>query len=154
MLYELAKRYDEWPGEGYSGSSARGAMKGWHKHGVCSEEYWPSRPSKSNKGQLLTGLNDARTADALRRPLGAYYRVNHKDLVAMHAAIAEVGVLFATSNVHQGWGEPGDDGLIEYSDTLLGAHAFAIVGYDKTWLLDPELLGRRVGSRRLRLHQL
>lgn len=134
MLYELAKRYDEWPGESYSGSSARGGMKGWHKHGVCSEEHWPSAPSKNNKGQLLTGLNDARTADALRRPLGAYYRVNHKDLVAMHAAIAEVGVLFATSNVHQGWSQPGDGGLIEYSDTLLGAHAFAIVGYDKRGL--------------------
>jgi predicted alpha/beta hydrolase family esterase len=131
MLYELAKRYDEWPGEGYSGSSARGAMKGWHKHGVCSEELWPSRASKSNKGQLLTGLNDARTVDALRRPLGAYYRVNHKDLVSMHSAIAEVGVLFATSNVHQGWSEPGDGGLIEYSETQLGAHAFAVVGYDK-----------------------
>lgn len=130
MLYELAKRYDEWPGEGYSGSSARGAMKGWHKHGVCSEQHWPSVASKSNKGRLLTGLNDARTADALRRPLGAYYRVNHKDLVAMHAAIAEVGVLFATSNVHQGWSQPGDDGLIDYSETMLGAHAFAIVGYD------------------------
>ncbi len=49
----------------------------------------------------------------------------------MHSAIAEVGVLFATSNVHQGWSEPGDDGLIEYSETLLGAHAFAVVGYDK-----------------------
>ncbi len=34
MLYEMAKRYDEWPGERYSGSSARGCMKGWHKHGV------------------------------------------------------------------------------------------------------------------------
>jgi predicted alpha/beta hydrolase family esterase len=131
MLYELAKRYDEWPGEGYSGSSARGAVKGWHKHGVCSEETWPSVAAKGNKGQLLTGLNDARTADALRRPLGAYYRVNHKDLVAMHSAIAEVGALFATSNVHQGWSQPGDDGLIEYSETLLGAHAFAIVGYDR-----------------------
>jgi predicted alpha/beta hydrolase family esterase len=131
MLYELAKRYDEWPGEGYSGSSARGAVKGWHKHGVCSEATWPSAASKTNKGQLLTGLNDARTADALRRPLGAYYRVNHKDLVAMHSAIAEVGALFATSNVHQGWSEPGADGLIEYSDTMLGAHAFAVVGYDK-----------------------
>ncbi len=128
MLYELAKRYDEWPGEGYSGSSARGAMKGWHKHGVCSEQLWPSVPSKNNRGQLISGLNDARTADALRRPLGAYYRVNHKDVVALHAANAEVGVLFATSNVHQGWTKPGDDGLIEYSDTLLGAHAFAIVG--------------------------
>lgn len=134
MLYELAKRYDEWPGESYSGSSARGAMKGWHKHGVCSEELWPSVPGKSNKGQLLSGLNDARTGDALRRPLGAYYRVNHKDVVALHAAIAEVGVLFATSNVHQGWTKPGDDGLIEHSETRLGAHAFAIVGYDKRGL--------------------
>jgi hypothetical protein len=134
MLYELAKRYDEWPGESYSGSSARGAVKGWHKHGVCSEECWPSAPSKHNKGQLLTGLNDARTADALRRPLGAYYRVNHKDLVAMHAAIAEVGVLFATSNVHQGWAEPGADGLIEFTQEMLGAHAFAIVGYDRNGL--------------------
>ena len=37
MLYEIAKRYDEWPGENYQGSSARGAMKGWHKHGVCAD---------------------------------------------------------------------------------------------------------------------
>src|SRR6185295_1662813 len=33
MLYNVARRYDEWPGENYSGSSARGAMKAWHKHG-------------------------------------------------------------------------------------------------------------------------
>ena len=26
MIYEMARRYDEWPGEKYSGSSARGAM--------------------------------------------------------------------------------------------------------------------------------
>src|SRR5437870_4530726 len=36
MIYSMARRYDEWPGEKYSGSSARGAMKGWQKHGVCS----------------------------------------------------------------------------------------------------------------------
>ena len=41
MLYEMARRYDEWPGEAYSGSSARGAMKGWHKHGVCAHTLWP-----------------------------------------------------------------------------------------------------------------
>src|SRR5688500_17385389 len=88
MLYELAKRYDEWPGESYGGSSARGAMKGWHKHGVCSEEHWPSKPSKSNKGQLMSGLNGTRTADALRRPLGTYHRVHHQAPGALHAAHA------------------------------------------------------------------
>jgi hypothetical protein len=32
MLYEMARRYDEWPGEEYDGSSARGTMKGWLAH--------------------------------------------------------------------------------------------------------------------------
>ena len=41
MLYEMARRYDDWPGEGYEGSSARGAMKGWMRHGVCSDALWP-----------------------------------------------------------------------------------------------------------------
>src|SRR5262245_1437610 len=27
MIYEMARRYDDWPGERYEGSSARGAMK-------------------------------------------------------------------------------------------------------------------------------
>ena len=38
MLYEMAKRYDEWPGEKYEGSSARGAMKGWRANwrAICS----------------------------------------------------------------------------------------------------------------------
>ncbi len=49
MLYELAKRYDEWPGEGYSGSSARGAMKGWHKHGVCSKRRGLQRPPRATR---------------------------------------------------------------------------------------------------------
>jgi hypothetical protein len=43
MLYEMARRYDEWPGERYEGSSARGAMKGWHKHGVCSNVHWTKK---------------------------------------------------------------------------------------------------------------
>ena len=38
MLYQNARLYDEWKGDDYEGSSCRGAMKGFHKHGVCSEE--------------------------------------------------------------------------------------------------------------------
>ena len=127
MLYEMAKRYDEWPGEQYSGSSARGAMKGWHKHGVCPEEDWPYIAQKGDK----FGLTEARTAAAIRRPLGAYFRVNHTDLVAMHSALAEVEVLYATANVHKGWGQVATDGIIPYSDELKGGHAFAIVAYDE-----------------------
>lgn len=126
MIYQLAKRYDEWPGEDYSGSSARGAMKGWHKHGICAEKLWPYDPKKPDAKLTL-----ARTADAVRRPLGAYFRVNHKDLVAMHAAISEVGVLYATGMVHAGWNNPGRNGVIPYSEAVQGGHAFAIVAYDR-----------------------
>jgi hypothetical protein len=126
MLYEMARRYDEWPGENYSGSSARGAMKGWHKHGVTSEKDWPYTLKKTDP----RGFTAARAAGALKRPLGAYFRVNHRDLIAMHAAIAEVGVLYATASVHAGWSAVGKDGVIEPSDKIEGGHAFAIVAYD------------------------
>ncbi|WKZ18798.1 MAG: C1 family peptidase [Candidatus Jettenia sp. CY-1] len=125
MFYEMAKRYDEWPGEDYEGSSARGAMKGWHKHGVCAETIWPYDTRQSDQH-----LNDERVNDASRRPLGAYYRVNHKDLVAMHTALAEVGILYATAVVHEGWNMIDADGIIPPDDTILGGHAFAIVAYD------------------------
>jgi hypothetical protein len=125
MLYEMAKRYDEWPGEKYEGSSARGAMKGWHKHGVCAMKLWPPKPG--GKDNVLTS---DRAVDGLQRPLGAYFRVNHKDLVAMHAALAEVGVLYATASVHEGWQRVKSDGLIHQDETIVGGHAFAIVAYD------------------------
>lgn len=128
MLYEMARRYDEWPGEQYSGSSARGAMKGWHKHGVCSEGHWEYQPDEPSG--TLTAI---RAEEARNRPLGAYFRVNHKDLVAMHSAISEVGILYATSVVHEGWSEVGADGEIRHiGQRPIGGHAFAIVAYDRT----------------------
>jgi Papain family cysteine protease len=125
MLYEMAKRYDEWPGEDYDGSSARGAMKGWHKHGVCAESVWPY--SATNNDRQLT---DERSRDAAQRPLGAYFRVNHRDLVSIHAAIAEVGILYATSTVHSGWNNVSRKGYIPLEEQVIGGHAFAIVAYD------------------------
>ena len=123
MFYDLARRYDEWAGEDYEGSSCRGAMKGWYKHGICARPLWP----QSQTGALL---DQPRVEDAARRPLGAYLRVNHTNLVAMHAAITEAGILFASSSVHAGWQTVGRDGLIKYDDKVIGGHAFAIVAYD------------------------
>jgi hypothetical protein len=126
MLYEMAKRNDEWPGETYEGSSARGAMKGWHKCGVCAASKWPYLFDKADRN-----LTSERLADAQNCPLGAYFRVNHKDLVAMHSAISETGILYATSVVHKGWSAVKSNGLIRYHAETLGGHAFAIVGYDR-----------------------
>ncbi len=132
MLYDMARRYDEWEGEDYDGSSCRGAMKGWHRHGVCAEECWPDAP-----GPLAEVYDDTRARAAQEHPLGAYYRVNHKDLVAMHAAFAEVGVLYASSAVHADWLAPPASGVIAWAEQpVQGYHAFAIVGYDRDgfWL--------------------
>lgn len=125
MLYAMAKRYDEWPGENYEGSSARGAMKGWHKHGVCAAAIWDA-----NRRSLE--IDEKRSASALQRPLGAYFRVNHRDLVGMHSAITEAGILYATARVHQGWMDvrKGDTDIV-YKPGEVGGHAFAIVAYDQ-----------------------
>lgn len=130
MLYAMAKRYDEWPGTEYDGSSARGAMKGWHKHGVCSERLWKSTVANP-VDRPVDHLTAKRAAEAAKVPLGAYFRVNHKDLVAMHAAITEVGVLYATALVHAGWLNVGANGFVHESDDQLGGHAFIIVAYDR-----------------------
>ena len=131
MLYDMARRYDEWEGEAYAGSSARGAIKGWHKHGVCAEKDWGSDGGHTNN--RLTG---ALAQAAGQCPLGAYFRVNHKDLVSMHTALVEVGVLYATGIVHEGWQKVKANGCIDMGPTRLGGHAFAIVGYDERgfWL--------------------
>lgn len=147
MFYELARRYDEWPGEDYDGSSARGAMKGWNKHGVCGDECWEYKVAPSQRD----GFTHERMADARRRPLGAYFRVNHMDLIAMHAAIAEVGVLYATASVHEGWERVGKDGMIAMSDKVLGGHAFAIVAYDERGFWIQNSWGKTWGRKGLAL---
>lgn len=126
MFYTMARRYDEWAGETYEGSSCRGAMKGWNKHGVCSANLWRHDPHKPDHS-----LTSQRTADAEKRPLGAYFRVNHKDLVAMHSAINEVGVLYASASVHSGWDKVKSNGIIPFENKMEGGHAFAIVAYDE-----------------------
>ncbi|RPI60066.1 MAG: DUF3380 domain-containing protein, partial [Lysobacterales bacterium] len=52
MLYSMARRYDEWAEDESedSGSSLRGALKGWSRHGASSERLWASlrMPPASN----------------------------------------------------------------------------------------------------------
>jgi hypothetical protein len=125
MFYEMAKRYDEWEGEHYDGSSIRGAMKGWHKHGVCGEQDWPYRADEAGR------LTLTRQKAALERRLGAYFRVRHLHLNHMHSALREVGILYASASVHTGWENVNKrTGRIPFENESIGGHAFAIVGYD------------------------
>ena len=101
MLYEMARKYDEWPGEHYEGSSARGAMIGWVRHGACAEDLWP-------KAMHGVGHFDNQIAhDARHSPGGAFYRVMHLQVRDVHAALREVGAVYMTIMVHKGWDRPG-----------------------------------------------
>jgi hypothetical protein len=128
MLYQMALLYDEWPGEDYEGSSCRGAMKGWFHHGVCSETKWPYRVTQRGK---MKPPADGWLEDAATRPLGAYYRVDKNSIVDMQSAIVEVGAVYASASVHDGWFLDATDKLtiIEPRRGDTGGHAFAIVGY-------------------------
>ena len=124
MLYEMAKRYDEWDGEEYSGSSCRGAIKGWYNMGVSEDKLWKYTPNKP--GQLsLEAAKNARSTT-----IGAYFRLNHR-ISDFHSAINEAGVVFCSANVHTGW-SPNKlkSDVIPMQKESRGGHAFAIVGYN------------------------
>lgn len=152
MFYELARRYDEWEGEDYEGSSCRGALKGFHKHGVCQEVYWP----RSGAGARAETDWDV---DALRRPLGVYYRINKNAVVDMQAAIAEVGAIYVSAQVHNGWDAvphlrhaPASHDEAELPTIparnrgALGGHAFALVGYNERGFIVQNSWGQRWGA--------
>ena len=142
MLYEMARRYDEWPGEDYEGSSARGTMKGWTAHGVVTRNTWKD---------TLFGVkhfDESKAKEALNIPAGAYYRVIHRNIRDMHAALNETGILYATLMVHSGWDDPNEfyttydynlNGsskriklpIIQRVGRAADGHAIAIVGYTK-----------------------
>lgn len=135
MLYSMARRYDEFPGVAEdAGSSLRGALKGWHKHGACGLARWDSiemPPASVAPGEDWW-------LDAVNRPLGAYYRVDTRSVTDMHVALNEVGALYASVLTHAGWMQAaGKDALIPLRARKAddGGHAFAIVGYDRRGFL-------------------
>lgn len=119
MLYTNAKRYDEWPGADYEGSSLRGALRGFYNSGVCHENLWSHRDDNTVSVEIAL--------DARLTSLGAYYRLR-PHLPDYHAAISATGVLYVSASVHAGWDHPQDGRITPALGTAL--HAFALVGYD------------------------
>lgn len=149
MLFNLARIYDEWEGEDYEGSSCRGAMKGWHKHGVCSQDYW-----EFEHEEPLKGWED----NSIERPLGAYYRVNKDSISDIQSALCEVGALYVSASIHDGWWKLNDNKdkevveveqdlpKIEYQAFSKGNHAFVIVGYTRQGFIIQNSWGKGWGN--------
>ncbi len=145
MLYHMAQIYDEWAGEDYEGSSCRGAMKGWHRHGVCTDVYWPYR---NNRGKIVYMQPKANwEKDAANRPLGAYYRIDKQSINDLQSAINEVGAVYCSANVHKGWylKETTRPEIIQYDPNDVGGHAFAFVGYTEDGFIVQNSWGRNWG---------
>lgn len=160
MFYELARRYDEWPGVDYEGSSCRGALKGWNKHGVCAETLWPYALDRSGKA-VFRPPKPGWELDAATRPLGVYYRVDKAAVVDLQAALNDIGAVFVSANVHDGWDRllgtrkrpPPDshDSLpiigASSDPSSWGGHAFALVGYNAVGFVVQNSWGEIWGAR-------
>jgi hypothetical protein len=157
MLYGMARRYDDLRGEvPEGGSSLRGALKGWFKHGVCRQSLWPKldEPAPHGKADWWD--------DGVRRPLGAYYRVDSRSVVDMQVALNETGVLLGSALAHDGWNDgytrkggkraaPNGIWTIPYPREagLDDGHAFALVGYDEFGFIVQNSWGERWGTQGL-----
>lgn len=159
MLYQLARRYDEWPGQNYDGSSCRGALKGWHKHGVCSESFWPYKLGKSSE-PVFVKPKKGWDSNAGSRTIGVYYRVKRDSVVDLQAAIAEIGAVFVSALAHDGWDAllrneplppPKDHDALPvikpFTDRKSkGGHAFALVGFNERGFVVQNSWGVRWGA--------
>ena len=113
--------------------SLRTAIKGFYHNGVCTDALWRDKgETPQDKQRKLI----ERYASARQTPLGSYYRLQ-PILNDYHAALNEVGVIYAAAEIHDGWSYEGvaaNQGRIKLpgerpAGQISGNHAFAIVGY-------------------------
>ena len=132
MLYEMAQVND---GEDYqTGSTPRGALKGWKKVGVARDDLWPYDPDDED-GTVHGGLTLGRLLDARTRPLVRYRSIADGATNTVRAALAQGHAIFASSDTHGGWYRlflSSIEPKIRRAphDKPAGDHAFVIVGYD------------------------
>ncbi|MCM8812873.1 MAG: C1 family peptidase [Candidatus Omnitrophica bacterium] len=137
FAYEYAKRYDEWEGEGYEGTSIRGAMKALTKHGVCEESYWPYKPQKKGKPDPQALNNAYLYRISVYRSLTYYDKIEgtqRVNLDALKRALAEVGPVAVGFAIYgDDWFNVGPDGVIKDSKSKVfnGGHAVCLVAYDE-----------------------
>ena len=135
MIYTLARRYDEYAGQNYEGSSCRGALKGLFNHGVCEEADWPYVPEHSSPPKY------GYSKRAAQNTLGVYFRIDLKSIVDMQAAVAQHRSIYVSAYTHAGWDsvqphtapQTHDDlPMIDFDGkpSVSDGHAFAIVGFN------------------------
>ena len=151
MLYEYARRYDEYEGEDYQGSSCRGALKGWYQHGVCLANDWEYSDDR------VVSPKYGFAHRAREHTLGVYYRVDIGSLTDLQAAIVATGAVFVSAFTHAGWdtlpsrSKPpqghADLPVIDFDGhpSVSNGHAFALVGFNGTGFVIQNSWGNQFG---------
>ena len=155
MLYSMARRYDEWSenDEKDEGSSLRGGLKGWARHGASAARLWASLEAPK-----ATNDEDDWWLDSVKRPMGAYYRLTLDAFTDIQIALMESGAVYASALTHGGWDElfekkelppPTSADEIPVIESRKGledaGHAFAIVGYTSRGFVVQNSWGRPWG---------
>lgn len=139
MLYENARRYDEWATTDHEGSSLGGALVGLTRHGVCLDAEWPDRTARPDADAAARAL-DNRPA-AIRRV--------ERNLDHLRAAVFEHHAVLVAATLHEGWNQPSR-GVIPFQPgkqaEMIGGHAFAVVGYTAEGFLVLNSWGRSWGG--------
>ncbi|MEB3322747.1 MAG: C1 family peptidase, partial [Synechococcaceae cyanobacterium] len=135
MLYEMARHFDEYPDdEANTGSSLRGAIKGFFHNGVVRTTR--SEREEFDEPDWILTLERAR--QSRHTILGRYARLR-PSLLDVQTALVHVGIVYASARIHRGWteGPAHGDGRIPFEpqSASLGGHAFALIGYTEQGFL-------------------
>lgn len=118
-IYVLAKKYDEWPGEDYEGTSAIGGLKAVREVGAYLEADWPydykSKPKAGRKPSYR---------------ISAYSEL--KGIEEILNALRENKSVIATIQVTDDFDKTDEHGKVTIKLPLrtMGAKAISIVGYN------------------------
>ncbi len=115
--------------------SLRSIIKAYYHNGVCAEAVYATAAAECDDvdSEIVKMIEIAK--DARNRPLGSYYRLK-PILNDYHAALNEVGAVYAAAEIHSGWDTEAikaNAGVIAAPNNGAGSggymHAFVIVGY-------------------------
>ncbi len=121
--------------------SLRSIIKAYYHNGVCSQKVYAAASADCDDAdtEIVKMIDIAK--DARNRPLGSYYRLK-PILNDYHAALNEVGAIYAAAEIHGGWDTEAlkaAGGVIvppkNGADSAGYMHAFVIVGYTKKGFL-------------------
>ena len=152
MLYHFARRFDEYEGENYDGSSCRGALKGWYHNGVCLESSWTYAAGDNSLPK--SGWD----RDAIEQTLGVYYRIDSQAITDLQAAIRDVGAIYVSSYTHPGWDTVKTSAKPPTSHANLpviafngkpsrsGGHSFALMGFNRVGFVIQNSWGDKWGA--------